>query len=503
MHCRTETGSRSIGCYNQRVPASPTVAPAGRSVVPRDAELPATAPSARPPAAPLGVWSLAWPTIISYATHTLVRWTDLIMVGPLGREALAAVGLGSQAFWLVQSIGLLVPTGLTALLARAVGAGDYDRAARVLRHAILLAIVIGTLTTLIGIPLASSAIRLYGAEPVVVDVGASFLTWLLVGNVPYVLTLVMNAALRAGGDSRTPLVTGVTANAVNVALNWILIYGHLGAPALGVRGAAISSSIAMAVQLAFQVTLWRSGRLSLRPTRERAPLDRSLFRNLFAIGWPTAAEGLLFAGGILWFQRMVSGYGTEAIAAYSVGAAILSLAFLPGMGFNAAAGALVGQYLGNRDPAAATRAGWRATVGALTVLTVMGSVIVAFAHPAASLFSREAVVQDLVVLFIYILGAVLPLMAVEYAVGGALRGAGDTLYPLGVVFTGLFICRLIPATVLALGFHAPLGWVWSALVLDYSARAILVARRFRGGKWKSIRVWEGGRTADEGAHGFW
>ena len=448
------------------------------------------------------MWELAWPTTISYATHTLVRWADLIMVGPLGREALAAVGLGNQAFWLVQSIALLVPTGLTALLARAVGAGDFDRADRVLRHAILLAIAIGSLTTVLGVPMAETAIRMYGVEPAVVSLGAGFLTWLLAGTIPYLLTLVMNAALRAGGDSRTPLVTGVTANAVNVCLAWVLIYGHLGFPALGVRGAAISSSLAMVAQLTIQIVWWRSGRLKLRPARRRLRLDPALFRNLFTIGWPTAIEGFLFAAGILWFQRLISGYGTEAVAAYSVGAAILSLAFLPGMGFNAAAGALVGQHLGNGDPDAAERSGWRATAGGVVCLIVLGSVIVAFAHPAAALFSRDEVVQDLVVLFIYILGAVLPLLAIEYAVGGALRGAGDTFFPLAVVFLGLFVCRLVPATILALGFHAPLGWVWGALVLDYLARATLVARRFRGGKWKTIRVWEGRPAAEGGAAHF-
>jgi putative MATE family efflux protein len=251
-----------------------------------------------------------------------------------------------------------------------------------------------------------------------------------------------------------------------------------------------------------QVIWWRSDRLRLKPRRERLRPDRALFGSLFKIGWPTAIEGLLFAGGILWFQRLVSGYGTEAVAAYNVGAAILSLAFLPGMGFAAAASALVGQNLGNHDPDAAARSGWRATGGALICLTLVGTAIVALARPAASLFSRDPEVQNLVVLFIYILGAVLPLMAIEFAVGGALRGAGDTFFPLAVVFTGLFICRLIPATFLALGVHASLGWVWSALVLDYLARAALVARRFRGGKWKSIRVWEGRRVAD-GAHDFW
>jgi putative MATE family efflux protein len=489
---------RSTGCYNHAVRE-----PAGSAL----SSAPSPAPDARRPertaSAPLGVWQLAWPTIISYATHTLVRWADLIMVGPLGREALAAVGLGGQAFFLVQSIGLLVPTGLTALLARAVGAGDMERADRVMRHALWLAAAIGTLTTIAGVPLATAALRLYGVEPAVVTLGADYLVWLLAGNVPFVLTLVISAALRAAGDSRTPLVTGVVANVVNVALNWVLIYGHFGFPALGVRGAAMASSIAMVAQLVIQLVWWRSARLRLKPSRERLRPDRDLFRSLIKIGWPTAIEGLLFAAGILWFQRLVGGYGTEAVAAYNVGAAILSLAFLPGMGFAAAASALVGQHLGNNDPDAATRSGWRATKGALVCLVVLGAVVVALARPAAALFSRDEVVQDLVVLFIYILGAVLPLMAVEYAVGGALRGAGDTFFPLAVVFTGLFVCRLIPATILALGVNAPLGWVWGALVLDYLARALLVARRFRGGRWKTIKVWEGKRAAEGGAPDFW
>jgi Na+-driven multidrug efflux pump len=110
-------------------------------------------------------------------------------------------------------------------------------------------------------------------------------------------------------------------------------------------------------------------------------------------------------------------------------------------------------------------------------------------------------VADLVVLFIWILGAVLPLMAVEFALGGALRGAGDTFYPMAVVFVGLFVCRLVPATILALGFAAPIGWVWSALVLDYLAKASLVARRYRRGRWKAIQVWDGGARSGGGGGG--
>jgi putative MATE family efflux protein len=294
------------------------------------------------------------------------------MVGPLGRDALAAVGLGGQAFWLAQAVGMLVPTGLTALLARAVGAGDLDRADRVLRHALWLAGVVSVLTMLAGFPLADLAIRMYGVEPAVVALGGDYLAWLLLGNLPFALGLVLAAALRAAGDSRTPLATGIVANVVNVSLNWVLIYGNLGAPALGVRGAAIGTGCAMIAQLAVLTVLWRRGKLRLAPSRQPLRRDPALFRGLFRIGWPAAVEGMLFAVGLLWFQRLVSGYGTEAVAAYNVGAAILSLAFLPGMGFAAAASALVGQHLGDGNPDAAAQSGWRAMAGALVCMTLMG-----------------------------------------------------------------------------------------------------------------------------------
>jgi putative MATE family efflux protein len=453
----------------------------------------------------LGVWELAWPTILSYATHTLVRWADLMMVGSLGREALAAVGLGGQVYWLVQSLGMLVPTGLTALLARAVGARDRQRADRVLRTGLWLSLIVGLVMTVVGLPFTRQAITLYGVEPAVVDLGSSYLAWLLVGNAPLALGLVFAAALRAAGDSRTPLVTGALANALNVLLNWILIYGHFGLPALGVRGAAIASTISMTAQLGAFLWLWRSGRLVLAPPRASetpAPTslvpeptvaatggsERRLVRSLLVIGYPAAIEGALFHLGLLWFQRLVSGYGTEAVAAYNVGAQILALAFLPGMGFAAAASALVGQHLGDGNPEAATRSGWRSMWGAMISMSALGIVVVGFGQPIAGLFSRDPEVVDLIVQFIWILGAVLPLMAIEFAIGGALRGAGDTFYPLAVVFVGLFVCRLVPASILALVVHAPLRLVWGALIFDYTAKAILIARRFRRGRWQNIEV---------------
>lgn len=436
----------------------------------------------------LGVWDLAWPTILAFLTQSLVRWVSFAMVGRLGADALAAVGIGNQFFWLLQSLATLVPTGLTALLARAVGSGDAKLADAALRQGLWLGLGIGVVSTFALTPFTHRAIALYGVDASVVALGGEYLYWTVLGSVPMTLTLVFGAALRAAGDMRTPLWVGAAANLVNVALCWALVYGRLGLPALGVAGAGIAATLAVTLQIPVLWWLWHGGRLRLRPAGASFAPDREVMRRILRIGYPAAFEGAIFQTGLLGFMRLLGPYGTAAIAAYNVGAQVLSLAFLPGIGFGAAASTLVGQHLGEGDPARAERSGWRSMWGAIALMTGMGAATIAAAEPLARTFSSDAHVVELTVQFIWTLGAVQPLMAIEYSLGGALRGAGDTRFPLLAIFSGLFLCRLLPAWIASRVFHAPVQVVWSALILDYCLKALLLTLRFARGRWKSLQV---------------
>jgi putative MATE family efflux protein len=250
----------------------------------------------------------------------------------------------------------------------------------------------------------------------------------------------------------------------------------------------MASSIVMFLQIFLFFWLWMSGRLILTPRGGSFRPDRALCTRLFMIGYPAAIEQLLFQIGLLGFQRIMSLYGTAAIAAYNVGAQILSLSFIPGIGFATAASTLVGQHLGNDAPDTASRSGWRATWGAMLSMTAIGLTIVTTARPLAEIFSDDAEVVALTIDFIWILGAVQPLMAIEFAVGGSLRGAGDTFYPMVTVFFGLFLARLVPAVIAGFYLGAPLQVVWCALIGDYAIKAILLVRRFHGGHWKTIEA---------------
>jgi putative MATE family efflux protein len=288
----------------------------------------------------LGVWELAWPTIVASAMQTLVRWVDLKMVGSLGVGAVAGVGAGGHVYWLIQSVVMAVTTGLVALVARAVGARDDRLADATLRQGIVLGSVFGLGSMLAMLPFCDLAIAVYGVEQTVVDSGATYLLWLLAGNIPFTLTFVFGSALRAAGDSRTPLFVGVVANGLNVFLNWVLIYGRFGLPALGVAGAGIASSLAMVFQVVVFWRLWTGRRVLLKPTGQGFAPDMTLWRRILRIGYPAALEGAFWHVGLFGFMRIMSEYGTAEFTAYQIGAQILALSFLPGSGFSMAASTL-------------------------------------------------------------------------------------------------------------------------------------------------------------------
>lgn len=447
----------------------------------------AAGPPAPSPQA-LGVFELAWPTILAFGTQTLVRVVSLAMVASLGESAVVGVGIANQFFWLVQSLGTVAPTGIMALVSRAIGARDAKLADEALRQALWLGLAVGVLSSIVILPLTAFAIAAYGGDASVIAVGSEYLFWATPGIVPLTLSLVFGTALRAAGDTRTPLWIGAGANLLNLGLGWALIYGKLGLPALGVAGAGIAATLAVALQLPVFFWLWLSGRMRVQRAGANARPDFHTMGRLLRIGWPSAFEGLLFQIGLGVFMHIVSPYGTEALAAYQVGTQILAFSFLPGLGFGAAASTLVGQHLGEGDPARAERSGWRSMVGAILSMTAMGALVIAFAPQLAALFHLSPLAVERTVDFVWILGAVQPLMAIEYTIGGGLRGAGDTRFPLFAIFACLFLFRLAPAAIAAGVFHARLNVVFGMLVLDYAVKAALLVTRFARGRWKTLEV---------------
>jgi Na+-driven multidrug efflux pump len=210
-------------------------------------------------------------------------------------------------------------------------------------------------------------------------------------------------------------------------------------------------------------------------------------RRLVEIGYPAALEQITWQGGFVVFLWIIALHGTAPYAAYGIGTNILSFSFVVGYGFSIAAATLVGQHLGAGDRDGAVRGGWRACGLAVAVMLGFSVLIVTAAEPLARFLIDDPEVIRLTVAFVHILGVAQPLMAIEFALGGALRGAGDTRFPFLAVLVGLLAVRITLASVFT-WLALPVEWVFGALIADYAVKATILTMRFRGGRWQRALV---------------
>lgn len=459
-----------------------------------NAPLPAAAPAADTvsPAAESRVqfarhiWALAWPVIATFSLESLVGLVDMLMVGRLGANAVAAVGVGTQILGAVGVAMTAVGTGTVALVARAVGAGRVRDAEEVELQSIYAAAVLSVVAILPVWVWAPAVVRAFGVAPDVVDLGVRFVRCVLFAIPPGAVMFVVASGLRGAGDTRTPLAIGIAVNVINVGVGYVLIFGKLGLPALGVVGSGVGTVVAFVTGAVLGTTLLARGGLRLRIRRARPHVG--IIRRVLAIGYPSGVEQLLIQIGFLIYVVFAARYGTSAVAAYFIGVKILALSFLPGFGFSAAAATLVGQNLGARRPQRAARSGWEATRLAVLVMTTAGVVIFVAARPIARAFVDDPEVVADAVAFIRMLAAVQPLMAIDFTLGGALRGAGDTRFPLVAVLIAFYGCRLGFAWVVTHVLDLGLLWLWGAILGDYVMRVALKGWRFRSGRWQHIAL---------------
>lgn len=434
------------------------------------------------------IWSLAWPVIITMLSESLVGLVDMLFVARLGAPSVAAVGVGAQILGGVSVTMTAVGTGTLALVARAIGANRPAEAERVMGQSILVAALLSVTVIIPVIAFAEPLVRAFGIEPHVVELSAGFVQIVMLSIPSSAVIFVIASGLRGIGDTRTPLLIGVTVNALNVAGNYIFIFGKLGFPALGVRGSSTATAVAFTFGMGFAVYLLTSGRLRLRVRWEHLRLHGATIRRVLAIGYPAAAEQLLMQIGFFVYLLFAARYGTDAVAAYFIGVRILAMSFLPGFGFAAAAAALVGQNLGAGLPRRAESSGWHATWMSVALMSTTGVVIFVFAERIAHFFVDTPAVVAGTVAFIHMLAASQPFMAMDFTIGGALRGAGDTRFPLLTVLIAFYGCRLGMSFLVVGVLHLSLAWLWASIIGDYIARASLKAWRFKRGDWQAIAV---------------
>lgn len=429
---------------------------------------------------------LALPSILGNLLFAIVAMVQTKFVGELGAEALAAVNVGQRMFFALQAIMMAVSAGTTALVARAWGAEDYAEASRVTMASLFLACSFGLLLTVPGIFFAAPVASIFGLSERSVELAADYIVWMSIFNVAFGLNFIIGAALRAAGDAWTPLWIGVGTNIVNVAALYVLVPGAFGFPEMGAPGAALAAGISFSLGGVVMLAMWLRQLFVVRYVSNKW-FRRERFMRLLDVGYPAAVEMMVFqAGFVVFFMLVGRYYGTEAFAAYGVGGMILSLCMVVGFGFSIAGSTLVGQHLGAEDFDGAMRAGWRALAYAAAAMGAIGWTMAYFAEELARYFvDDDPLTIELTTAMVTIMGISTPLLAAEFALGGALRGAGDTRFPLIATIIGLLGVRVTLAAIFTFA-GMPVVWVYATMVGDYLVKAGMLTWRFHSGRWKRV-----------------
>jgi putative MATE family efflux protein len=295
---------------------------------------------------------IAWPSMLEIALTQLTSMADMAMVGRLGSWAITSVGLTTQPKFLLMIMFMAMNVGATALIARSKGEGDLQKANAILRQALLLTFVLAIVSSVLGFIFSESLVRFMGAQDAATIVGGTvYLRIQMVGFLFFALTTTITAALRGVGDSRTAMVYNMTANVVNVILNYCLIYGHFGFPRMEVAGASLATIIGqfVAFVMALYAVMRRSNYLHLS-LRDGFKPRWDYMQGIFRIGIPALFEQAIMRAGMILFTKTVASLGTVAFATHQVCLNIQQLTFLNGQAFAVSATSLMGQSLGKKRP---------------------------------------------------------------------------------------------------------------------------------------------------------
>jgi len=434
------------------------------------------------------IFYLAWPAMFAGILENLATTVDMIMVGKLGAAAVASVGFCAMINWALTSLVMGLGVAITAIVARSFGSGKKKDAEVDLAQVIMLSLSLAVIMALAIFALAPFIMGIFGVEEDVYVLSVPYLRIIAFSGIFFAIIATCSGALRGAGDTRTPMFVGFATNIIHIGLNYILIFGKFGFPALGVRGAAFGTMLALIAGTGIYFYLFFAGVLNLRLSMKHFRWDSRRAWVIIRLAIPASVEQFILEVGLLIYAKFIVVFGTAALSGYQVGMQVLSLSFIPNGAFSVAASTIVGQNLGAGRKSEAMRAGWICLGFGTLSMSVIGITALFNANLLASIFVKEPEVIRLGAAFIWIVAFSQPGMAIFFTLAGALRGAGDTRSPLFATLMGMYGIRIpgvwIATRLLNLGIEA----AFSLLIFDYMARITATLIFYTRGKWMGKKV---------------
>jgi putative MATE family efflux protein len=431
---------------------------------------------------------LAIPMVLEMVLESLFAVVDVFWVGRLGADAVATVGLTESLLSLVFAVGLGLSLSTTAMVARRIGEKDPRGASIAGVQAIILGLIV---SILIGLPcffLAPRLLQLMGASPQVVVVGSNYARIALGGSGAILMLFLNNAIFRGAGDAAVAMRLLWVSNIINLVLDPCLIFGWGPFPKLGVTGAAIATFTGRSIGVGYQFYRLLRGSEHIRILREHIRVNFSVLRRLVRVSLTGILQFAIAHTSWIGLVRIVSIFGSAALAGYTIAIRIVIFVILPSWGLSNAAATLVGQNLGAKQPERAETSVWRTGLYNMLFLGTLGVFFIIFADPIVRLFTHDPDVIPLA-------GSCLRIISygnIGYAYGmvmlQAFNGAGDTVTPTIVNFFGFWLLEIPLAYVLAIPLHMQAKGAYFSIVIAEAAIAAVSIVLFKRGRWKKQQI---------------
>lgn len=425
--------------------------------------------------------STSWPMIVAFGLQSAFNIVDAYFVGKISADALAAVSVSFPVVFLIISLGAGIGVGTTSLIARSLGTKDFKKAGEVAEHALLIAIVVSLIFTVIGIAFAGLLFDVMGVSAVVKELAIEYMNIILMGAPIMFTIMVANSVIRGEGEMKVPMYVMGASAILNIILDPVFIFG-LG---WGVRGAALATVVARTVGLIIIVAYFVSEKTWIKLKFKEFVFNLDYVKGIFRVAIPSSLSNVSMSVGMFLLTVIVAGFGTEALAAYGIGFRLDSLAILPAIGVSVAVVSMVGQNVGAGKYERVKKITNIAGLMTTAMMCTIGLLFFVFPDVIVSVFNDDPLVVSYGVSFLRIIPISYLVVGISMTISGAFLGSGHAIPALTIN-----VLRVIVLSVpLAYFFSqtAGLEGVWWGILISSIIASVVAMLWFKKGTWKRKR----------------
>jgi putative MATE family efflux protein len=432
---------------------------------------------------------LSVPMILEMSMEALFAVVDVFFVSQLhDNDAIATVGLTESVLTLIYSLAMGLSMGATAMVARRVGEKDIKSAEVAAMQAIYIGLSLSVIISIVGVFYSEDVLRIMGAREALIEKNSGYTRWMFTGNITIMLLFLINGVFRGAGDASIAMRALLLSNGLNIILDPVFIFGLGPIPAFGVEGAAIATNIGRGFGVVFQLYHLFGGKGLIKLHAANASVIWEIIWRLIKVSAGGTGQFLIGSASWIFLVRILSDFGSAAVAGYTIAIRIIVFAILPAWGMANASATLVGQNLGAGQPERAEKSVWRTAFFNMVFLAVVTLLFLSLAVPIIEVFTLDQEVSKNGIQCLRIVSVGYIFYAYGMVVGQSFNGAGDTRTPTLISFFGFWIFQIPMAYALANWLGAGTTGVFSAIPIAESAMAVASILVFRQGKWKDTKI---------------